>query len=83
MNTQKTIWNTLRLIRKAWIRHLMRNSPLITTEIEETIKGKPGKGRPRIPFLKQVIEDTGIVIYWKLKRNISNREKWRETSLII
>jgi hypothetical protein len=29
------------------------------------------------------MEDTGIRIYWELKRNISNREKWRETLIII
>jgi len=45
------------LRRKAWIGHVIRR--------------KPGKGRPRTPFLKQVIEDTRIGTYWKLKRNIS------------
>jgi len=63
MKTQTSIWNTLRLRRKSWIGHLMRNSPRTTTIMEGKIEGKPGKGRPRTPFLKQVMEDTGIGTY--------------------
>jgi hypothetical protein len=70
MNTQKSIWNTLRLRRKVWIGHVIRNSPWITTIIEGKIEGKLGIGRPRTPFLKQVMEDTGIGTYWEMKRII-------------
>jgi len=83
INTQKSMWNTLRLRRKAWIGHVIRNSPWITTIIEGKIEGKPGSGRPRTPFLKQLMEDTGKETYWEMKRNISYRDKWRETSIII
>lgn len=83
MNTQKSIWNTLRLRRKAWIGHIIRNSPWITIIIEGKIEGKPGRRRPRTPFLKQLMEDTGIGTYWEIKRVISDRDKWRETSIII
>jgi len=47
------------------------------------IEGKPGRERPRIPFLKQVMEDTGIGTHWELKRIISDRDKWKDTSTII
>jgi len=41
------------LTRKACIGHVIRNSPWTTTTlIEGKIEGKPGRGRPRIPFLK-------------------------------
>jgi hypothetical protein len=62
MNTQKSIWNTLRLRKKVWIGHVIRNSPWITTIIKGKIEEKPGRGRPRTPFLKQVMEDNGIGI---------------------
>jgi len=52
--------------KKAWIGHIIRNSPWITTIIEGKIEGKPGRGRPRTPFLKQVMENTGIGTYWEL-----------------
>jgi len=51
--------------------------------MEGKIEGKSGRGRPGSPFLKQVMEDTKIRTYWELNRNISDREKWRETSIII
>lgn len=75
MNSQKPIWNTLKLRKIAWIGNLIWNSFWITALLEGKIKGKHGKGRRRTLFLKQVMEDTGIRIYWKLKRNIGDMEK--------
>jgi len=66
--------------RKTYIGHLIRNSPWITTVIAEKIEAKPGRGKPRTLFMKQVIEDIGIKTYRELKRTISDRDKWRETS---
>lgn len=51
--------------------------------MEGKIEGKPRRGRPRIPLLKQVIEATEIETYWEFKRVISDRDKWREISIII
>lgn len=62
--------------RKARAGHLIRNSPWINAIAEGKIEGKPGSGRSRIPFLKQVMEGTGIRIYSAPKRNIGGREKW-------
>lgn len=59
------------------------NSPWITVITEGKIEGKPGRRKDRTSFLKQVMEDTGIGMYWELKRNIGNREQWRATSFII
>jgi len=69
--------------RKTWIGHLIRHSRWITTVIAGKIEGKPGRGeRPRTPFMKQLMEDIGIKTYRELKRSISDRDKWRETSII-
>lgn len=62
IDTKKLLWNTVRSRRKAWIRHIISNSPWITV-MKGKIEGKPGRGRPRISFLKQVMEDTGIETY--------------------
>lgn len=72
------MWDTLKLRRKAWIRHLIRNSPLITTVLE----GDPERGKLRIPS-EQVMENIGITTYKELKRIINDRGKRRETSIII
>lgn len=37
--------------------HIIRNNEWITTILEGKIKRKAGIGRPRIPFMKQIIED--------------------------
>lgn len=42
-----------------------RNSLWIVTIIEGKIGGKPGRVRPRTPFLKQFMEDTGIGTRWE------------------
>lgn len=47
MNGRKSIWKTLRRGRKAWFGHVIRNR----------------RGRPRTPFMKQVMEDTGTGTY--------------------
>jgi len=41
MNTQKSIWITVRLRRKALIEHVISNSPFVITIIEGKIEGKP------------------------------------------
>jgi len=76
------MWNTLRMRRKTWIGHLIRNSFWITTVIEGKIEGIPGRGRPRTCFMKQVMKDIEIKTYNDLKRSISDRDKWRELSTI-
>lgn len=40
-------------------------------------------GRSRIPFIMQVMENTEIKIYRKLKRTINDMEKWKETTIIL
>lgn len=65
MNTQKSTQYTLKL-RRVWIEHLIKNSPWITTIVKGKIKGKPGKRRPKTPFMKQVMDDTGIRMYMEL-----------------
>jgi len=53
------------LRRKVFIGHVIRNSPWKTTTlIERKIEGKPGRGRPKTSFLKQMMEDTEIGTYW-------------------
>lgn len=41
------------------------------------------EGKAYTPFMKQVTEDTEIITYRQLKRNIEDGEKWMETSIII
>lgn len=36
----------------------MKNNKLITTIIEEKLEGNVGRGKSKIPFIKQIMEDT-------------------------
>lgn len=36
----------------------MKNNELITTIIEEKLEGNVGRGKPKMPFMKQIMEDT-------------------------
>ena len=82
MNEQKAIWTTIKERRKEWIGHIMRNNEWITTIIEGKIEGKAGRGRPRTPFMKQIIDDIGETNYKELKVAVMDRDKWRAIKVI-
>lgn len=63
--------------KKSMDRILYKEQSLDNCNNRGEIEGKPGKRRPRIPFLKRVIEDTGIRTYRELKTDIDDREKWK------
>jgi len=56
--------------RKEEKMNIMRNNEWITTIIE----GKPGRGRPRTPFMKQIIEDIRKTNGKELKVAVMDRE---------
>jgi len=51
----------IKLYRKEekWIKHIIRNNKWITTIIRGKVDGKAGRGKPRTPLMKQIIEDIG------------------------
>lgn len=81
--TNKSIWYTLNLKRKTRVGNLITNNPRITAIVEGKIEGKPERGTLRTPFMTRLMGDTVIETYRELKRTISDREKWREISLIV
>lgn len=53
INERKTIYKTIRERRNKLIEHIMTHNEWITT----IIKGKAGRGRPWISFMKHIIEN--------------------------
>lgn len=70
------MWNRIR--RKIWIEHSTRNCSRITIIIEGKLEGKPSRGKPRTPFMQQMMEDTVIKSYKWLKRTIKTEERQRK-----
>jgi len=66
----------------------MRNNEWITTIIDGKTEGKAGRDRPRIPFMKQIIEDIGrinkekIRTYKELKAAVVERDEWISIEVI-
>lgn len=56
----------------------MRNNEWITTILE----GNAGRGRPRILFMKQIIEDIGKTNYLELKVAVMDRDERRSIEVI-
>jgi hypothetical protein len=59
------------------IGHLIRNNKWLTTIAVRKPEGKPGRGKPRQSFVKQLILDIRKVSYIELKDIALNREKRR------
>ncbi|KAF0760714.1 craniofacial development protein 2-like [Aphis craccivora] len=74
----KNTENTLRLKRKAWIGHILRNSLWLTTIIEgKIIEENPGRGRPRTPFIKQTLNiSSGLHEKLPLKKGSEVEKVW-------
>jgi len=60
----------------------MRKNEWIKSIMENKIKGKARRSRPRIPFMKQIIEDIGRTTYKELKVAVMNRGDYRSIEVI-
>jgi len=45
--------------------------------IEGMIEGTRSRGRPRMRYISQVIQDAGVTSYKELKNMANDRERWR------
>jgi hypothetical protein len=69
--------NIMRKRRDVWVGHLIRHEGLIKTILEDAVEGKNARGRPRLEYIDQILEDTGCPTYKALKRLAEDREGWR------
>jgi len=53
----------------------MRNNEWTTTIMEGKVEGKAAWGRPRTPFMKQIMEDMGRTTYEELKVAVMDRDE--------
>lgn len=74
---RRRIWRHITKRRTQTIGHILRRDGLIKTIIEGKVNGKNPKGRPRLQFIKQIIQDSGSNSYEEMKRKALDRGKWK------
>ncbi|XP_050531519.1 uncharacterized protein LOC126900101 [Daktulosphaira vitifoliae] len=57
-----------------WIGHVLRHGGLLGLIIEGCVEGKNARGRPRMEYMQQIIEDQGCTSYEETKRKASKTE---------
>jgi len=60
--------------------HLMRGSSreAYLYILEDRVKGKKSRGRPRLTWMNDVIKWTGLKTYENVKRTAEDRDIWRK-----
>ena len=77
MKETPCLWKTLQKRRDIWIGHIIRQEGLVKTILEGSVEGRNCRGRPRLEYIRQVMEDTGCHTYREMKRLTEDREAWR------
>lgn len=57
--------------------HIFRQGGLLRLILEGMVVGKNHKGRLRLQYMSQMIEDRDCDSYQELKRKASDREVWK------
>jgi hypothetical protein len=66
--------------RHRLIGHLLRHEGLLKTVIEGTVAGKRCRGRPRLRFIQQIVNDVRCKNYTEMKQLTESRREWRAAS---
>ena len=70
----------IRRRRDRLIGHTLRHEGLAGTILEGTVEGHKRKGRQRLEYMKQIIDDVGCSGYCEMKRLAQDRNRWRAAS---
>jgi len=73
----KLIWRNIVKRRNEWIGHIMRHEGLLKLIIEGSIEGKNHRGRSKLEYIQQIINDQGCNSYVEMKRKAEDREGWK------
>lgn len=77
---QKSLWKTLVRRRDRLVGHVLRHPSLVSLVMEGLVEGKNGRGRQRLQYATQIVEDVGCKKYVEMKRLAQDRRKWRTAS---
>ena len=77
---ERTMWKTLIRRRDRMIGHLLRHEGLTSLVLEGAAEGKNCRGRQRLEYIQQIIEDVGCQCYSEMKRLAQERNSWQAAS---
>lgn len=77
---EKCLWNTLTRRRNRMVGHILRHPSLVSLVMEGTVEGKNCRGRQRLQYATQILEDVGCKKYVEIKRLAQDRMKWKAAS---
>ena len=80
MGTTPCLLKMTKQRRHRWIGHILRHDSLLATILEGTLEGRNYRGRPRLNFVTQLVQDLGCKCYVELKRLAQDREMWKRRS---
>jgi hypothetical protein len=68
------MWKSIPKRRNELICHILRRDGLLLLILEGVINGKNHRGRPRLLYISQIMEDRECYSYQELKRKPSDKE---------
>uniref|UniRef100_A0A2S2P7C6 Uncharacterized protein n=1 Tax=Schizaphis graminum TaxID=13262 RepID=A0A2S2P7C6_SCHGA len=77
VSERKSMWKSIQKRRNELIGHILRHDGLLLLILEGVIDGKNHRGRPRLQYVNQIMEDQECNSYQELKRKASDREAWK------
>ena len=77
---ERSFLNTIKIRRDRMVGHILRHRGLVRDILEAEVGVKRGRGRPRLDYCSQIVEDVGCRIFSEMSRLAQNREMWRRAS---
>ena len=77
---EMSLWKILTRRRDRLVGHILRHPGLVNIALEGKIEGKNCRGRPRLDYVRQIINDVGCRNYKEMKELAQVRKAWRAAS---
>ena len=80
LKEKRSIYARIKRHHDRLIGHTLRHEGLAGTILVGIVEGRNRKGRQRIEYVKQIIDDVGCIGYCEMKRLAQDRNGWRAAS---
>ena len=74
---ERTLLKVLKRRRHKWIGHVFRHNPFVSNVLTGMVEGKVARGRPRLEYIKQVIQNAGADNLSAMKKMTYDKTRWK------